>query len=295
MKYNHRAEEWELTMKDVYNDILLFAGEPMANEEFRHWVEDYNLDFIVAEDELHEVEEFIQSAQQGLKKLRAKINATRRPNKGLKEWHKALVWRRRRAIRRREELEFRINMMLGDFDNDPLPRKRDFEEHWEKEDPDAYTSIFHWRWAHDLAVQKEFLLRSFLKRSTDKQDKKVLSRLDFLKERKQISSWWYHQLSKMICDKYVDEERLAEFDEASKEEKRKLRKNPKFFWEAASHRLENFRKACEKNNESWGPTQMPGPKDREVSLDPEMNYGANNLGLTEDALISLLDERSKLL
>jgi len=292
MRYNYFTEEWETTLSERYSDTKLFAGESAANEEFRHWAENYDVEFISTEDDLHEVESFLNLSQERLRELRKRINSGDKANKSsLQEEHRQMTKAIWQATEQKDRLELRIQRMTGVFNDDPTPRKKDFKEVWEEEDPGSYTSIFHWRWAHDLAVEKELLLKSFLRKSTEEQDKRVIKRLDYLKKRYQVSSWWYHRLSSMVCEKHADEEKLSEFRAASKKEKRSLRRKPEFFWPAVADRLENFRRACEKNNESWGPTQMPPPKDREVALDPEINYGANRLGLTEDALIAVLDRR----
>jgi hypothetical protein len=165
---------------------------------------------------------------------------------------------------------------------------------------------FHYAIAHNVARTKERKLRTWLKRSSEEQDKVVLLRIDRMKKRMEITGPWYYLLSMLVVRKHANTSDVANFSNLSKEDKRKARRDKAQFWAAACDRLVNFRKTNEErakaNGREWAlPHDKVTLEVKEVSYNDELRTESlwtshdlrlNPYSMSEDALIALIDRRN---
>ena len=167
-----------------------------------------------------------------------------------------------------------------------------------KDRAESYKSrTEHYKGVHDSARTKEHKLRAWLMRSTERQDKKTLKRLDWLKGRQQLTGPWYYLLAMLIVRKHVDTTDAAKFALLPYEKKRKARKDKARFWSATHDRLMNFRRVNEERAKANGREWLL-PHDNhtleviEVEYDPEVRVTSDSYTLSEDAMIANIDYKA---
>jgi len=286
-----------LTLEDRW----VVEGLTEKADLFRHYIEaEYDLDFIEADNLRAELEREANSIKDQMEILRKKINSnlfSKKEKAPLQEEHRELFWSLYYTRERLDFAEERVNRHLSPLSLDTEPKSQDFQEQWDDEDeedegndPDAYTSMFHWMCAHDVAQKRQDDLEHFLKRSSEKQDRRVLLRIDHLRKRQELSAWWYYRLSVMVVKKHVTKKDYNQFAAMNHNEKKKARRLQKWFWAATANRLVNFRTKCEEtarnNDRTWGPKDPDPLENLHMSFDDRWDYGRS---LTEDQLISILD------